>query len=485
MQHAPNIIGARLYSRVSDDPDGMARSVGEQDTDNRRTCTVNKWPILGEYSDNDIGASRWTQKKHRPEWERLLEDIRPGEVVVTWEASRATRDMKVYQRLADSCEELGAYWCYSGRLYDLSDPDDQFTTGLEVLLSAREASMTRKRVLRAMKANIAEGKPHGKCPFGYRAVRDRLGNLEEWVIDPPTAALVREAADRVLEHGDGIMTVAKDFNRRGLPTPAGAAAAGTVKANGKVAQGWSNTTVRRLLMNPQIAGLRAHEKKAVGKGTWDGIITEDEHYRLVAILGDSGRLKHRGTEPKNLLSGIGKCGNCKAFISKRTGHGKQYYYCPACGEFSRPVHYIDPIVEETVLLWLEKFDIAEYAAKTSPTSKADVSALEGLRARLAEYEDKAALGEISSDSFARISKKLEGQISEAEQRLKKSVRTPVRGLEEVTGSKARGAWKRIDFRRKREIVSGVVTVWCDPLPDEVKLKRDFLPDYVRYTDWLE
>ncbi|MEV6274961.1 recombinase family protein [Nocardia sp. NPDC051832] len=483
MKPQASIVGARIYARVSDDRSGFARSVDEQQADNRAVCERHGWQILGEYSDNDIGASKWTKKKVRPEYERLKEDIRPGEVIVFWEASRNTRDMPVYYALEDLCADLGVMWCFSGRLLDPRDPDDQFMGGFEALLAKRETDLTRKRVLRTMKQNVADGKPHGKPPFGYDAIRDRMGRLEGWEINPKQAALIREAADRITENSEGVMGIARDFNERGIPTPGGAAAAGTRKQNGKVAQGWSNTTLRRLLMNPQIAGLRVHEKQAVGQGTWEGIITEGQHYRLVAILGDSGRLLHRGTDPKNLLAGIGRCGGCSALLVRNTSGGKQYYGCPDCGLFTRPVHYIDPMVEEAVILWLERFDVAQYAAKSDPAAKADVTELEELRARLADFEGKAVEGTVSADAFGRIEAKLSAQIVEVEKRLRHA-HAPVPGLSEVAGPDARKAWGALDMKRKRQIVAGVVTVLCDPLPDELRLRRRFLPEYVRYTDWL-
>lgn len=52
------------------------------------------WPIVAEYSDG-VSASRFGRKA-RKEWHQLLEDLDEGllDVIITWEPSRADRDLE-------------------------------------------------------------------------------------------------------------------------------------------------------------------------------------------------------------------------------------------------------------------------------------------------------------------------------------------------------------------------------------------------------
>src|SRR5690606_3818714 len=67
-------------------------SVEEQLADLRLTVGRLGWDIVAELADNDVPASRYS-KADRPNWMRLLQIIRRGEVdaVGFWELSRSTR----------------------------------------------------------------------------------------------------------------------------------------------------------------------------------------------------------------------------------------------------------------------------------------------------------------------------------------------------------------------------------------------------------
>src|ERR1700687_5300489 len=56
--------------------------------------------------------------KDRPEYKKLAKILKPGDVLVTWEASRAQRDLAAYVTLRDLCAERGVLLSYSGRTYD-------------------------------------------------------------------------------------------------------------------------------------------------------------------------------------------------------------------------------------------------------------------------------------------------------------------------------------------------------------------------------
>ena len=60
------------------------------------------------------------------------------DVLVTWEASRAQRDLDAYLELRRLCAASGVRWAYSGTVYDLAHGSDRFRTGLDALVAEDE-----------------------------------------------------------------------------------------------------------------------------------------------------------------------------------------------------------------------------------------------------------------------------------------------------------------------------------------------------------
>lgn len=58
-------------------------------------CERNGWPVAEVLTDNDRSATRFAAKDH-PQYARLSEVLRPGDVLVVWEPSRAGRPMDHY-----------------------------------------------------------------------------------------------------------------------------------------------------------------------------------------------------------------------------------------------------------------------------------------------------------------------------------------------------------------------------------------------------
>jgi site-specific DNA recombinase len=210
-------LRALIYTRVSQDRGG-GRSPAEQEAESRQQCAREGWDVVAVLTDS-VGASRHSKGK-RTDWARAQEMLRNGDVdvLVTWEASRAQRDVDAYVELRKLCASAGVLWSYSGRTFDLTDHDDRFRTGLDALLAEREADEIAHRVQRAIRANAANGTPHGKIPFGYR----RIYNPETKQLvcqepHPEEAPVVRRIFDDYLG-GLGVRTVARNLNKEGITT---------------------------------------------------------------------------------------------------------------------------------------------------------------------------------------------------------------------------------------------------------------------------
>jgi len=454
---------AVIYTRVSSDRAG-GRSTDEQEADCRAACETHGWPVVEVLTDNDIGASRHS-RRDRPAYERLKEVLHPGRVLVLWEASRGQRDLKAYVELRDLCAERGVPWCYSGTIYDLATGPDRFRTGLDALLAEDEVERTRQRVMRALSANVAAGKPHGKIPFGYRAVRDeKTGAIVDRVIDETEAAVLREAARRILA-GESVRSVYRDLNEREIPGP-------TDKK-------WSHRTLTRLLQSPTYAGKRVHRGTVVGQGTWQPIFTEDEHLTLSTLLSDSTRIVARGSAPKHLLTGIATCGVCDGSVFRLKDRGRETYVCRESFHISRSKASTDLLVTEAVITGLEDPALVDTVRAMAGVPKQQLGEAQVLQARLDKLADDCADEKITRRSFQRMEARLLKQIADAKARARRAAVAPI--VIDTVGPHARQRWESYTLEQKRDLIRALVRVRL--LPTGAKGGR-FNPDSVS-IEWID
>ncbi|QDF17135.1 integrase [Gordonia phage William] len=438
---------AIIYCRVSSDPKMRERSVQEQEIDCRAVASANGWDVGEVLIDNDRGASRYS-RGDRPAYRRLAEILQPGDVLVTWEASRAQRDLGAYLQLRTLCEQRGVPWSYAGKLHDLTRGDDRFVTGLDALLSEKEVEQTRERVLRSVRANAAAGRPHGKLPYGYMIVRDPdTGQPVDRVPNPDTAPIVREIVTRVLA-GDSLYSLCRELNERGVPGP-------RPKRDGSKSQ-WIPVTMRKIIESPTYAGLRTHQGQIVGPATWEPLVTMDEHERVKGLLADPRRLTQRGSEPRWLLSGIVRCGVCGSKMNRLKNRGCDSYVCKNGSHTSRKIETIDAYVTEAVIRRLEGQELVGQIDDDDAEYAAAVEAVRALQQRLDAFADSAADGELSPAALARVESRLRPQLEAAEARMRALVQSPV--VAQMAGDGARERWERLDLHSRRELIRALVDI---------------------------
>lgn len=159
------------------------------------------------------------------------------DAIVRWHNDRLHRSPRELETFIDLVECRGVRVAVvAGGDYDLTTPDGRFTARI-VGAVARKESEDRSRRVRRKHLELAElGRPGGQLGWGVRTDEER--------------DLVREAASRVLA-GQGLMTIARDWNRRGV--------AGTTE------RPWTAPTLRKVLLSARVAGLREHGADPSGK----------------------------------------------------------------------------------------------------------------------------------------------------------------------------------------------------------------------------
>lgn len=441
---AASPMRAALYCRVSNDPKATLRSVSEQEAECRDVCDRNHWDVAQVFIDNDTSASAYGRKR-RPAYEALTSFIADGgaDVLVTWEASRATRDLGAYVDLRTLCQENKVLWNYKGQTYDLNESNARFATGLDILLSEKEAADTSDRILRSVRANIVAGRPYGKRPFGYRRTYDpESGRLVEQVIREDQAEVVREIARR-LNAGETCYAVAQDFNKRGISTPTGK---GT----------WDLTQVKRIAVSPTYIAKRVHKGEIVADGKWPSIYEESTHYQLVARLTDPKRRTVRDSSIKHLLSGIATCGVCGGSVKVGKPRGVVQYLCK---EFhtARKVEWVDALVVDLVIARLSQPEAAQMFVDDEDDEevKRALDAIAEKRARLDTFYEKAAKDKLSAAGLARVEATMLNEIDALEKQVRRvELPTTVCDLAESPAE----VWEGLSIVQRREVIRVLLDV---------------------------
>jgi site-specific DNA recombinase len=403
---------AAVYCRISRDPRGDLLGVQRQEPPCRELCERLGWEVVEVYTDDDISAYNG---KHRPAYERMLDDLRVGRVnaIVAWAADRLTRRPVENEAIIDLAERLGVKLATVSGEYDLATPSGRLHFR-QLGIIARYESEHRAERLRLKHEQLARaGKLNGSGtrPFGYE--QDRLTICET------EATLIREAVQRLLA-GESVRTVIRDWNARGITTSAG--------------RPWSNSTFVRMIRAPRIAGKRAHHGVVVADAVWQGIITPSEQEQLLAVL--DGNAKAWGSIVRRyLLTGFLVCGRCGAkLIAQPRMDGVRSYACAVgagragCGRTTRLAEPLEAFVRDAVIAALDSPEllVALDAIREETADDAVDGLLDRLRATETQLEDLGrdyADGLVIKEAFfaaqARLSDRLEAarrQLSQAARR---------------------------------------------------------------------
>jgi site-specific DNA recombinase len=424
---------ALIYTRVSRDTQ-EGRSVEDQERECRTECERQGWPVRAVFCDNNISASRYGNR--RPEWERLKTELRQGDVLVMWEASRAARDLEEFVAIRKLCADLNVPLSYSGKVRDLTLGDDRFVAGLDALICERESEQIRVRTLRGKRAGAAAGRPAGRLPWGYRVVSPGM-----WELDPVEAPRIKEAVDRILAGESHTSVYHWLQTTEGYSPP-------------------SLTAMCRSLRKPTYAGKRVANGDVVGDGNWPKIITEEQHIKLVARMDRVrkawGRYGNPGPEPKHLLSHIATCGKCGRGLPKRKNrHGTPIYVCPQwhCSRVAEP---IERAVEEELFERLSKVDPKQFEDGDDPAVEQLWDEIAEVERQLEQFSEAAIAGDVTAKSFAKVEQGLNQRIQDLKAEAVQA------DTEQVDLADILANWADLPMRDKRAIVRGFFTVTVNP-----------------------
>lgn len=479
MSSPPRVQRVILYSRVSHTDDGSAKSVASQRTELRAWAAREGWEVVEDLHEQ--GSASAYAKRSRQAWPMVLRAIRErrADALLTWESSRATRDMAAFLELSTALIEAEMLWGYGGTLHNPADPDDQAMSSVQAVFAQLEAAKTRARVQRGVRSAAEKGMPHGRHLYGYQRLYEGTGDARSVtavVEDPQRGPVVREAARRVLA-GEPLRRLALEFNDRGLPV----AATDREEREGLL---WTAPRIRQMLQRPGYAGLRTHQGEIIGEAAWEPLIERAQWDELQRLLADprrrSGRGEHRA---QHLLSGIARCAVCGSpLICRATRSGQRVrndgtrpptrryrvYACTAGAtvrdagfHVSMSADLLDKYVGDIIVRRLSRPDVLESLGGTDDDAAQQRAALhqeiDGYRAHLEAVREQAAQL-LRTDLLIDQEARLQPRIQAAEKKLRElaGVDPTVRRIAEAAD--VRESWEAADIETRRHLVRELMVV---------------------------
>ena len=173
--------------------------------------------IADRYLDNGYTGTNF----ERPEWERLIRDIKMGKIncIIVKDLSRLGRNyIETGDFLERTCPELGVRFISVNDHYDTQalHSQDGLTVSIKNIINdyyAKDISMKSGAALKAKRQN---GEYTGSyAPHGYRKDPENKNRL---LVDPETAPVIRQIYEWRAQ-GLGYGTITRMLNERGIPSP--------------------------------------------------------------------------------------------------------------------------------------------------------------------------------------------------------------------------------------------------------------------------
>ncbi len=412
------------------------------------------------YVDNDLSAY---SGKRRPDYEAILADAEAGIIkgITALHPDRLSRDPdRDNVRIMDLHDHHGTQLAtvLAGD-HDLSTPAGRMMFR-QLGILARYESEHRAERNRLKHLEIArDGKPNGGMrPFGFED--DRV------TIEPYEAALIEDAARRLLKDGHKLSQIVKDWNQRQIPTTTGST--------------WQLRTLKRILLSARVVGQRQHGDN-IHPAVWPAILDPATQTALKLLL----NAHPTPTQPvrKYILTGLLFCGrpDCGGKLDGQTRmNGKRSYECRHCFKLTR---LADPIERE---VRNQAFDVLASPDVTRAILRAHDTDQNIERARAQLQRDQDALDALLASNVLtdREHRKKTKQLQARAEAIAARLPTPGPRLLSLPGSETvEGYWLRNkdDLGKRRELLS--LAIEKIVLLPTVRGRRTFDPDAELDIHW--
>ena len=437
------------------------------------------WQLTGVITENDIEiidgspkpkpASAWKRRKvtlpsgHtalrvvRPKFRgELLPAVMSGINVIVEYGDRICRDHRDGEDFLEAAEiGKASMRSLDGQLV-LTDGGtdserDKFRD--ELKFAAREGRAKSERATNGRERWAGKSYQGGRRPFGYRVAEGTVMYRRNLVIDDAEAAIIRDCASAVLDHGISLKSLARDLRQQGVRTVTG--------------KPFDPERLRETLIKPTLAGLQKY-KTELRPAPWEAILARQSWEALVEKLTDEKRRTNgsHANAPRWLLSCFATCGVCGAHLKVSGKEINRYYVCARDGCVRRRAVDSDEFIAGLVIARLSEPD-ADDLLRPPPRKDADVSGLKKAAkrqaAKRAEAREMFAADEMSREDLGAILKSVKTKMAVIDAQIAASETAPD-PLEEFRDKPAATVWASLGIARQRQVVQLLLTVTFLPQP---------------------
>ena len=463
-----------VYVRFSKEDEGTALDKLDH---HEQLCRkhVDDRALAGVIVDVYVERSRsaWKPNVRRPEYERLIDDIKNGVItgVLCYKSDRLYRKLSDLEELitlvgVDDPPRVAIESVRSGTI-DLSTADGRKTARILGAIAAGESDTTSERLRDHMTRKASKGLPTGgRRPFGY--CDDKL------TPHPIEAPIMRNVFERIAR-GETLTAVADKLNADGVRSSTG--------------KPFTNVTVRQLVTNPRYNGRRTHNGVDVAKAAWPALVDNATFRRANALI-EQRRGKRRAVRRYLLSGGLLRCGKCTAALVSRphvsrAGDRVATYVCSkqhgGCGGVQVRAVNVERIVTQLVIEMIEGETFARELAARTTHDDAAALAVEAANAELASLFETRRAGGYSDAEYVAFRDAARERLAAASTALAAQSSSAAAGPYLGRPDALRSAWFDPDdpltLDEQQAIVRSVID-HVDVLPTDRRTGRVFDPDRI-------
>ena len=327
---------AGLYIRVStEDQAREGFSLPEQEKRLRTMCEYKGYEIYDIYEERGISAKTGN---YRPEFERLLQDVRDKKVntIVVLKLDRLTRSVSDWEKILTFLEENDAYLDCANDEINTTNANGKMISRILTSVSQQEIERTSERTKIGLAGAIKVGHIPHQAPLGYKHEDKKL------VIDYAT----KYVAIRIFNmYHDGLSykKISNILNEEKVLN----------KTN------WRDSTILNILENPIYKGDFIHGRRTKKPTYYFDVVeplVSKEYWEECQVQQKKNSRSFQRTLTYLFMQKL-KCPKCKRILggkatTKKNGNSYYYYYCHDCkisfkeSEIEKTIdEYMDSIVE--------------------------------------------------------------------------------------------------------------------------------------------
>ena len=291
-----------IYTRLSKE-DKVSTSIVNQTREGKEFALKNnlKYTIYNEGE----GISGGAEIKDRPQLNRLLLDIRNGDIKAIWfrNQNRLERNSATYVIFISEAKKYNVDVYFNDKLHNFDNPSDNLLGNITSAVNQYQRDLQASQTKRTLKDNVRDGKVWSVVAYGYKSDNGYLA------IDKEEAIVVRDIFKMSLS-GKGTDSIANDLNDKGVSS-----------RKGKLFRG---KTIQGMIKNTIYKGKRLYSNEYYD---CPNIIEPHLWQKVNDNLKNNRNNSGKKVDHKYLLKGLLKCGECgRNYYGRKRLSGKDNSY---------------------------------------------------------------------------------------------------------------------------------------------------------------